>query len=196
MVVPLMVEQKMRVWLPLIVLLPLMAMACRDFEDRTGSSGLVNGPEVNAGGTWSGNWTTQVGSGDSGEVHFILQQDKDNNVFGCSCWTGSPCWDNGGYSGIVNGSSILPVVMEVLRDPPGVSPRLGVIRVTGKLDVVGDLMTGTFDVVSADPRRCDDQIARAGDQGTLDVNRNLGSVDVDFVCAEMQAAANCIDELP
>jgi len=173
----------MRVWLTLILLLPLVAVACRDFEDRTGSSGLANGPKVVMAGTWEGQWSTLVGSGDAGKVTFVIEQDEDNNLFGCSCWTGSACWDDGRFSGLIKGSSLLPIVLEVLRDPQGTVPRLGLTRVTSRLDVIGDLLTGTIEVRNDDARRCSDNIARRGDEGTLQVTRtdvrNLDLFDLD-----------------
>ena len=179
------VNHRIRVCSILIALLPLVALACRDFEDRTGSSGLVVGPVVSAAGVWEGSWTTQIGSGDFGGVVFIVEQDNDNNLFGCSCWTGTTCWDVGGFRGTIEGSSFLPVVMEVLKEPLP-DPRLGVVRLTAKLDVIGDRLAGTFDVVVADPDRCDDKVSRAGDEGTLDLVRNPMSVDVESTCQALK----------
>ena len=84
-------EHRMRSSLTLIFLLPLIALACRDYDDRAGSSGLVPPPKVNVAGTWEGEWVTLVGSGDAGTVTLIIDQDEDANIFGCSCWTGSAC---------------------------------------------------------------------------------------------------------
>lgn len=135
-------------------------------------------------GTWEGQWSTLVGSGDAGKVTFVIEQDEDNNLFGCSCWTGSACWDDGRFSGLIKGSSLpFPMVLELLTDPRGTDPRLGPTRVSSRLDVIGDLLAGTFEVESDDARRCSDNIAGKGDEGTLQLTRtdvrNLDLFDLD-----------------
>ena len=192
-----MLKNRIRVWLTLILLLPLVALACRDFDDREGSSGLVTGPAVNLEGTWAGQWTTLVGSGDAGTVSFVIEQDEDNNIFGCSCWSGSACWDDGRFSGLVSGATSDPTtVLELLRDPPGNPPRLGQVKVVSKLDVIGDLLTGTFEVTRDDARRCSDSIARTGDEGTLELNRTTGAVDIDATCDALALRMNCFEPDP
>jgi hypothetical protein len=192
-----MFEHKIHVWLTLILSLPLVALACRDFDDRTGSSGLVNGPAVSLAGTWEGQWTTLVGSGDAGTVSFVVDQDEDDNLFGCSCWSGSACWDDGRFSGLVTGATSDPTtVLELLRDPQGTVPRLRLAKVVAKLDIIGDLVTGTFKVTTDDSRRCSDNIARVGDEGTLELNRSSPPVDVDAACDALAQRINCFEPDP
>ncbi|MCP4036627.1 MAG: hypothetical protein GY733_06795, partial [bacterium] len=54
----------------LLLILPLLSFGCRDFDDRVGSSGLAEGPDVDVTGTWEGTWITTNGSPDGGAVRF------------------------------------------------------------------------------------------------------------------------------
>jgi hypothetical protein len=188
---PRMVKHKVRVWLTLVFLLPVAAVACRDFEDRAGSSGLAPPPKVNLAGVWQGDWTTVNRTGDSGEITFLLDQDDDDNVFGCSCWTGSACWDDGGFFGIAQRPTLNLAILDILRDPATTSPRLAGIRVNSRLNIVGELLAGTFTVVFDDARRCTDSTARTGDEGTLELRREATGIDVATVCAELALRADC-----
>ncbi|MCP5045303.1 MAG: hypothetical protein GY944_30105 [bacterium] len=173
----------------LLLILPLLSFGCRDFDDRVGSSGLAEGPDVDVTGTWEGTWITTNGSPDGGAVRFEIEQEDDGTVFGRSFWVGSPCWDDGrgvfdgqgeAFDGSISGSTMpSPVLMEIPRDPRGTSPRIQAMRVTGRLDIVVDRMTGTFEVVAEDRNaasnparnRCTDGVARIGDRGTLRLTR-------------------------
>lgn len=186
------IESKTRTLLGVVFVLLLMVVACRDFDDRTGSSGLTPPPLIVAEGIWEGDYTTLVGSGDSGTVTFVIDQDDDGTLSGCSCWTGSACWDDGLFSGGVSGGEVrAATVLEILRDPVGTSPRLPATVVSGRLNIIADLLTGSYSVVRDDSRRCVDDIARTGDQGTLRLTRTTLEVDAVTVCTELAARADC-----
>jgi len=167
----------------LLFLMPLALLACQDFEDRAGSSGLAGGPDVDVTGTWTGDWNTLVGSPDAGTVRFEIEQEDDGTVFGRSFWTGSPCWDDGRgaedgmgetFNGRIEGQLMEnPIVVEIARDPPGTAPRLGLVRVTARLEIIADLMVGSF-VVPVDDvagRRCTDGVSRRFDSGSIELRR-------------------------
>lgn len=181
------IQSKTGTLLSVVFVLPLLvAVACRDFDDRTGSSGLTPPPIILAEGIWEGDWTTLVGTGDAGLVTFVIDQDPDGILSGCSCWTGSACWDDGQFSGTVSGGEFrAAVVMEVLKDPntifPAANRRDGIV-VAGRLNIIGDLLTGSFSVNRDDERYCSDSISRDGDEGTLRLTRTLVDVDGAAVC--------------
>lgn len=187
----------MRAPLLLSFLLLALGLGCRDYDDRAGSSGLAKGPKVSAAGIWKGEWATLVGSGDVGQVVYVVDQDADGNLNGCSCWTGSACWDDGDFTGLLNGSKLEnPAIMTLIRPPPGTFPRFSQTVVTGTLDIIGDLMTGSFEVRRDDERRCTDLIGRTGDEGTTELIRTdrEGSFDAFEVCDRIAALANCFDD--
>ncbi len=178
-----------------LVVVLFAGLSCRSFDDRTGSSGINEGPEVDVTGTWSGTWSMTVGVPDSGTVTFDIEQDSDGNVFGQSEWIGSPCWTNPipdfiaaydpgvpvptRFKAIIEGTVMLnATVMEILRDPPP-APRRDDHRATGRLEVVADRIVGTFTVTapfaasgSDATTRCDDKLPRLGDQGVLELRRS------------------------
>jgi hypothetical protein len=177
-------ESKTIALLSVVFVLPLLVLACRDFDDRAGSSGLTPTTELSAAGVWEGDYNTLIGVGDSGEVTFVIEQDSDGTLSGCSCWTKANCWDDGLFSGSVKGNKVqAATVLDVLRDPVGATPRRGRTRVIGKIDIIGDSMSGSFEVTRDDARRCSDNVARTGDQGTLlDMRRVASDVDVAGIC--------------
>lgn len=188
------IESKTLTLLSVVFVLPLLAIACRDFDDRAGSSGLTTPPIIVAEGIWEGDWTTLVGSGDAGSVAFVIDQDDNGVLSGCSCWTGSACWDDGLFTGSVEtGSLNATTVLEILRDPLGTVPRIGTTVTNGNLDIIGDLLTGSFAVVRDDARRCTDAIRRTGDEGTLRMTRTAIEVDAVDVCADLALEAACSD---
>lgn len=183
-----------------LVMVLLAGLSCRSFDDRTGSSGIAEGPEVDVTGTWEGSWSMTVGVPDSGTVTFELEQDEDGNVRGESVWLGSPCWTNPipnfvtpydpydpddavptRFDGVVVGASMPTVtVMEILRDPP---PTPGALRraaykAVGSIEVEGDSMVGTFSLIApagattTNNTRCDDNLPRRSDQGVFDLRRS------------------------
>lgn len=193
------IQSKTRTLLSVVFVLPLLvAVACRDFDDRAGSSGLTPPPIIEAEGIWQGDWTTLIGTGDAGQVTFVVDQDDDGILSGCSCYTGSACWDDGFFTGsIVGGEFRAAVVMEVVRDPntiPFADRRFGIL-VSGRLNIIGNLLTGSFAVVRDDARYCSDGISRAEDEGTLRLRRTVVEVDALAVCAGLrdEGLATCSD---
>jgi hypothetical protein len=178
-------ESKTIALLSVVFVLPLLVLACRDFDDRAGSSGLTPTIELLAAGVWEGEYKTLIGVGDSGEVTFVIEQDSDGTLSGCSCWTKAACWDEGLFTGSVKGdkvetSLILTVPVTVVD-----TPRRRPTRVTGSIDIIGNTMTGFFRVTRDDERRCSDNVARTGDQGTLiGMKRVESDVDVAGICAK------------
>lgn len=187
----------MRAPLLLSFLLLALGLGCRDYDDRAGSSGLAKGPKVSAAGIWKGEWASLVGSGDVGQVMYIVDEDADGNLNGCSCWTGSACWDDGLFSGLLVDARLEnPAVMELLRSPPGSDPRFKATVVTATLDIIGDQMTGSYEVRRDDDRRCTDLIARKGDEGTTELVRTdrEGDFDTIGICDRIAVLANCFDD--
>ena len=181
-------ESKTIALLSVVFVLPLLVLACRDFDDRAGSSGLTPTTELSAAGVWEGQYKTLIGVGDSGDVTFVIEQDSDGTLSGCSCWTKAACWEDGLFNGSVKGDKVQTArMLTVLRDPVGTFPRLSPTRVTGSIDIIGNTMTGFFEVTLDDSRRCSDdntEPARTGDQGTLvDMRRVESDVDVAGICA-------------
>ncbi len=172
-----------------LVVVLFAGLSCRSFDDRTGSSGINEGPEADVTGTWGGTWSMTVGVPDSGTVTFDIEQDADGNVWGESTWIGSPCWTNPipglvdpvptRFKSVIEGTVMeIATVMEILKDPPP-APRREVYRATGRLEVVADRIIGTFTVVAPsgttlndNTTRCDDNLPRLGDQGVLELSRS------------------------
>lgn len=174
-------------------LLAVAMLSCRSFQDRAGSSGAAEGPELDVSGTWTGTWAVTQGIADSGNVTFDIEQDDEGNVFGFSEWTGSPCWsfrepdfvavppdpndpDDANFRAVLDGDTMQSaVVMEFPRDPQGTSPRRAAYRLSGDLEVSGDTMSGTFALVAegtnTNTTRCDDELSRRGDRGVLQLER-------------------------
>jgi hypothetical protein len=179
-------ESKTIALLSVVFVLPLLVLACRDFDDRAGSSGLTPTIELSAAGVWEGEYKTLIGVGDSGEVTFVIEQDSDGTLSGCSCWTKAACWDDGLFSGAVKGDEVIAArIMGLLRPPPGQVPRFGPTRVTGKIEIIADTMAGSFEVTRDDVRRCTDNIPRTGDEGILvGMKRVESDVDVAGICAK------------
>jgi hypothetical protein len=180
-------ESKTIALLSVVFVLPLLVLACRDFDDRAGSSGLTPTIELLAAGVWEGEYKTLIGVGDSGEVTFVIEQDSDGTLSGCSCWTKAACWDDGPFTGSVKGDKV--VTARLLGLPrtnfPDGTREFIPTRVTGSIDIIADTMTGFFEVTRDDERRCPDNVARTGDQGTLiGMKRVESDVDVAGICAK------------
>ena len=178
-------ESKTNALLSVVFVLPLLVLACRDFDDRAGSSGLTPTLELSAAGVWEGDYNTLIGVGDSGEVTFVIEQDSDGTLSGCSCWTKAACWDEGLFTGSVKGDKVAQAtILDVPKTPFGQVPSFLRTVVSGKIDIIGDSMSGSFEVTRDDARRCSDNVARTGDQGTLlDMRRVASDVDVAGICA-------------
>ncbi len=178
-------------WLALIALASI-CLSCRGFDDRAGASGAVEAPVVDVAGTWEGEWSTTLGVPESGTVTFTLEQDEDGNVFGTSVWTNSQCWsfedpadvgvstdqDSMPFSGTVVGSLIpAAAVINRLADPVGSSPQRVGMQATGRLEIIGDRMAGTYVVTTPitppDPSvgRCADDLFRRNNRGVVDLRR-------------------------
>ena len=137
---------------------------------------------------------TLVGGSDSGQVTFVVSQDDFGVLSGCSCWTGSACWDDGLFSGAVSDGSISgATIMELLRDPIGTVPRLPATVVNGRMDLIGNLLIGAFTVQRDDSRRCTDDVAREGDEGSIRLERTSTQNFAVEICTVMAAEANCSD---
>ena len=178
-------ESKTIALLSVVFVLPLLVLACRDFDDRAGSSGLTPTLELSAAGVWEGKYETQIGVGDSGDVTFVIGQDSDGTLFGCSCWTKAACWDDGRLDGSVKGNEVQNVkILDLPPTPFGQVPSFKATRVNSRnIDIIGDTMTGSFQVARDDVERCLDNIPRTGDQGQLvDMRRIPSDVDVDAIC--------------
>jgi hypothetical protein len=179
-------ESKTIALLSVVFVLPLLVLACRDFSDRAGSSGLTPTLELSAAGVWEGKYETQIGVGDSGDVTFVIGQDSDGTLFGCSCWTKAACWDDGRLDGSVKGDEVQNVkILDLPPTPFGQVPRFKATRVNSRnVDIIGDTMAGSFEVTRDDVERCLDNIPRTGDQGELlDMRRVASDVDVAEICA-------------
>jgi hypothetical protein len=182
------IESKTFTLLSAVFVLPLLVLACRDFDDRSGSSGLTPTNEAVAAGLWVGNYNTQIGVGDAGEVTFVIEQEPDGILSGCSCWTNAACWADGEFRGAVKEDKVVSAtLLNVLRDPVGTRPRRSATRIPGEIDITGNLMTANFEVATDDARRCTDSIARTGDQGLVSLRRVELDVDVLGTCAAITA---------
>ncbi|HIM02465.1 MAG TPA: hypothetical protein EYG46_15895, partial [Myxococcales bacterium] len=116
-------ESKTIALLSVVFVLPLLVLACRDFNDRAGSSGLTPTIELSAAGVWEGEYNGSIGVGDSGKVTFVIEQDPDGTLSGCSCWTKAACWDEGLFTGSVKGDKVeTATILDVLRDPVEQAP--------------------------------------------------------------------------
>jgi len=182
------IESKTVALLSVVFVLPLLVLACRDFDDRTGSSGLTPTAEAFAAGVWVGDYNTQIGVGDAGEVTFLIEQDPDGTLSGCSCWTNAACWDDGLFLGLVRGDQVVSsTLLNVLADPVGSIPRLNGTTISGNIDINGNAMTGTFLVANDDARRCSDLVTRRGDAGIVTLQRVESLLDVAGTCSEIAA---------
>jgi hypothetical protein len=192
------IESKTVALLSVVFVLPLLVLACRDFDDRTGSSGLTPTAEAFAAGVWVGDYNTQIGVGDAGEVTFLIEQDPDGTLSGCSCWTNAACWDDGLFLGLAKGDQVVSsTLLNVLADPVGSNPRRDATTISGNIDINVNAMTGTFLVANDDAQRCTDGIARKDDQGTVALRRVESLLDVVETCAaiaaQVQADGDCSD---
>jgi len=181
-------ESKTIALLSVVFVLPLLVLACSDFDDRAGSSGLTPTLDLSAAGVWKGEYTGLNPAGDSGGLTLVIEQEDDGTLFGCSCWTQAACWDDGPLSGSVKGGIVQQATMlNVLRQT----------QINGDIEISGNKMTGVFEVVLAKEDNCSDRIDRVGAVGTLlGMQRVPADVDVLATCDDRRdydPNLNCAD---
>jgi hypothetical protein len=170
-------ESKTIALLSVVFVLPLLVLACRDFGDRTGSSGLTPTTDLSAAGVWEGQYTTLIGEGDAGDVTLVIKQDSDGSLSGCSCWTQAACWDDGPFVGSVKNGRVQTATMLDIRR---------VTRLIGTIEIIGNTMEGGFEVALAEAANCSDLIQGDPGQGTLlGMQRVAADVDVEAICNEI-----------
>ena len=170
-------ESKTIALLSVVFVLPLLVLACRDFSDRAGSSGLTPTTDLSAAGVWEGQYTTLIGEGDAGDVTLVIKQDSDGSLSGCSCWTQAACWDDGPFVGSVKNGRVQTATMLDIRS---------VTRLIGTIEIIGNTMEGGFEVALAEAANCSDLIQGDPGQGTLlGMQRVAADVDVEAICNEI-----------
>ena len=146
----------------LLMTLLAVAFGCGE-SGVSGSSGLNPIPPIDTTGTWSGTW---VGNNGSGPIEFTLVQtdpaeEGTSDVMGTATFTGfrdgsvaEDCFSSGSFVGkiFVDTGGITVDGISILNTPQDTPNGILEIQLDGELQVLGNLMTGSYVVTKGQPR--------------------------------------------